>query len=88
MLEANDNATEEREHAIDGDMGVEGSGELTVQLLGCMVEAPLVGWVMRWVVVHKNSKQASSGKQTEADLHTAICRGGGRVLSCRRVAGE
>lgn len=46
MLEANDNATEEREHAIDGDMAVKTSGQLPAQLLGCMAEAPLVGGQM------------------------------------------
>lgn len=46
MLEANDNATEEREHAIDGDMAAKTSGELPAQLLGCMAEAPLVGGQM------------------------------------------
>ena len=43
---ANDNATEEHEHATEGhqeDMAVKTSGEMKYRLLGCIVEAPLVG---------------------------------------------
>ena len=40
---ANDNATEEHEHAIEGDMAVKTSGKMKYRLLGCIVEAPLVG---------------------------------------------
>ena len=43
IVGANDDATKEHEHAIDGDMAVKTSGASTAQLLGCIVEAPLVG---------------------------------------------
>ena len=46
IVGANDNATEEHEHAIEGDMAsmaVKTSGEMKYRLLGCIVEAPLVG---------------------------------------------
>jgi hypothetical protein len=74
MLEANDSATEEREHAMDGNMDVKTSGESTAQLLGCRVEAPLVGGEMAaWLCTGNSS-------ETEADQSTfaAVCRGGGR----------
>ena len=44
IVGANDNATEEHEHAIEGDtasMAVKTSGEMKYRLLGCIVEAPL-----------------------------------------------
>ena len=43
IVGANDNATEEHEHAIEGDMAVKTSGGMQYRLLGCIVEAPLVG---------------------------------------------
>jgi hypothetical protein len=69
---ANDNATEEHEHAIEGDMAVKTSGETTHRVLGCIVEAPLVGREMEsWLC----TGIARRRKQTIA----AICRGGGRT---------
>jgi hypothetical protein len=43
IVGANDNATREHEHAIEGDMAVKTSGRMKYRLLGCIVEAPLVG---------------------------------------------
>jgi hypothetical protein len=75
MLEANDSATEEREHAIDGNMDVKTSGESTAQLLGCMVEAPLVGGEMAAWLCTEIAGRRRQAKSTFA----AVCRGGGRV---------
>jgi hypothetical protein len=75
ILEANDSATEEREHAIDGNMDVKTSGESTAQLLGCMVEAPLVGREMAsWLC----TEIAGRRRQTKWTF-AAVCRGGGQV---------
>lgn len=43
IVGANDHATREHEHAIEGDMAVKTSGGMQYRLLGCIVEAPLVG---------------------------------------------
>jgi hypothetical protein len=75
MLEANDSATEERGHAIDGNMDVKTSGESTAQLLGCMVEAPLVGGEMAAWLCTEIAGRRRQAKSTFA----AVCRGGGRV---------
>jgi hypothetical protein len=75
MLEANDSATEEREHAMDGNMDVKTSGESTAQLLGCMVEAPLVGGEMAAWLCTEIAGRRRQAKSTFA----AVCRGGGRV---------
>lgn len=71
IVGANDHATDEHEHAIEGDMGVKTSGEMTGRLLGCMAEAPLVSGRASWLC----TGIAHGRKQT----FTAICRGGGRV---------
>jgi predicted neuraminidase len=72
IVGANDSATEEHQHAIEGDMAVKTSGGMTDRLLGCMVEAPLVGREMgSWLC----TGIARRRKQTIA----AICRGGGRT---------
>jgi hypothetical protein len=75
MLEANDSATEERKHAMDGNMDVKTSGESTAQLLGCMVEAPLVGGEMAAWLCTEIAGRRRQAKSTFA----AVCRGGGRV---------
>lgn len=43
IVGANDDATEEHERAIEGDMAVKTSGGMKYRLLGCIAEAPLVG---------------------------------------------
>jgi len=65
IVGANDHATEEHEHAIEGDMAVKTSGEMEYRLLGCMAEAPLVGREMKSsiVVVHRNSTQTEADNQ-------------------------
>jgi hypothetical protein len=75
MLEANDSATEEREHAMEGNMDVKTSGKSTAQLLGCMVEAPLVGGEMAAWLCTEIAGRRRQAKSTFA----AVCRGGGRV---------
>ena len=82
MIEgANDNATEEHEHAIEGDMAVKTSGGMKYRLLGCIVEAPLVGreTASSIVVVHRNSTR------TKADNRSDMQR---RWANCRRVTDE
>lgn len=81
IVGANDNATEEHEHAIEGDMAVKTSGEMKYRLLGCIVEAPLVGreTELSLVVVHRNSTR------TKADNRSDMQR---RWANCRRVADE
>jgi hypothetical protein len=74
MLEANGSATEEREHAMDGNMDVKTSGASTAQLLGCMAEAPLVGGEMAsWLC----TEIAARRRQTKSTF-AAVCRGGGQ----------
>jgi hypothetical protein len=82
MLEANDSATEEREHAMDGNMDVKTSGESTAQLLGCRVEAPLVGGEMAAWLCTGNSSETEA---YQIDVRSGMQR---RWARCRRVVDE
>ena len=81
IVGANDDATEEHERAIEGDMAVKTSGGMKYRLLGCIVEAPLVGREMEslLVVVHGNSTRAKADNRSDMQR---------RWASCRRVADE
>jgi hypothetical protein len=75
VVGANDNATEEHEHAIEGYMAVKTSGGMRYRLLGCIVEAPLVSREMESFNLWLCTRIARGRKQTIA----AICRGGGQT---------